>query len=49
MDIVKKKLILVTIGTYMVWNMVEFHTAVVRKFIRNMHLKQEENVKTCDR
>ena len=28
--------------------MVEFHTAVVRTFIRNMHSKREENVKTCD-
>ena len=33
----------------MVWNMVEFRTAVVRTFIQNMHLKQEEYVKTCDR
>ena len=28
--------------------MVEFHTAVVRTFIWNMHSKQEEYVKTCD-
>ena len=27
--------------------MVEFHTAVVRTFIRNMHSKQEGYVKTC--
>ena len=32
----------------MVWKMVEFHTAVIKTFIRNMHSKQEEYVKTCD-